>query len=209
MTIDSVDAHDGHPLTKGHAGAAVLPALLALADAADGPPDGRELLTALVIGYEVAIRAGIALHATASDYHTSGAWNALGAVAVANRLWRCDERHLREALGIAEYHGPRSPMMRCIDHPTMLKDGSGLGRDDRRQRGAAGARRLHRGTCRHGGRCGRVAGSGPTWAGGGACWSSTSSRTRSAAGPSPRSRRPFRFAPSTVAWRRTTWSRST
>jgi 2-methylcitrate dehydratase PrpD len=33
----------------------------------------------------------------------------------------------REALGIAEYHGPRSPMMRCIDHPTMVKDGSGWG----------------------------------------------------------------------------------
>jgi 2-methylcitrate dehydratase PrpD len=33
----------------------------------------------------------------------------------------------RHALGIAEYHGPRSPMMRCIDHPTMLKDGSGWG----------------------------------------------------------------------------------
>ena len=28
-------------------------------------------------------------------------------------------------LGIAEYHGPRSQMMRCIDHPTMLKDGAG------------------------------------------------------------------------------------
>ena len=33
----------------------------------------------------------------------------------------------RHALGIAEYHGPRSQMMRCIDHPTMLKDGSGWG----------------------------------------------------------------------------------
>jgi 2-methylcitrate dehydratase PrpD len=30
-------------------------------------------------------------------------------------------------LGIAEYHGPRSQMMRCIDHPTMIKDGSGWG----------------------------------------------------------------------------------
>jgi 2-methylcitrate dehydratase PrpD len=80
-----------------------------------------------VIGYEVALRAGIALHATAPDYHTSGAWNALGVAAVANRLWRADERHVRQALGIAEYHGPRSQMMRCIDHPTMLKDGSGWG----------------------------------------------------------------------------------
>ena len=127
MTIDSVDAHDGHPLTKGHAGAAVLPGLLALVDAGGLALDGRGVADALVVGYEVALRAGIALHATAPDYHTSGAWNALGVAAVANRLWSCDERHLREALGIAEYHGPRSQMMRCIDHPTMLKDGSGWG----------------------------------------------------------------------------------
>ncbi|NBV62722.1 MAG: MmgE/PrpD family protein, partial [Rhodobacteraceae bacterium] len=33
----------------------------------------------------------------------------------------------RHALGIAEYHGPRSPMMRCIDFPTNVKDGSGWG----------------------------------------------------------------------------------
>jgi 2-methylcitrate dehydratase PrpD len=30
-------------------------------------------------------------------------------------------------MGIAEYHGPRSQMMRCMDHPTMVKDGSGWG----------------------------------------------------------------------------------
>jgi 2-methylcitrate dehydratase PrpD len=33
----------------------------------------------------------------------------------------------RDAFGIAEYHGPRSQMMRCIDFPTMVKDGSGWG----------------------------------------------------------------------------------
>ena len=99
MTIDSVDVHDGHPLTKGHAGAAVLPGMLALVDGGGLALEGSELLTTLVVGYEVALRAGIALHATASDYHTSGAWNALGVAAVANRLWGCDERHLGEALG--------------------------------------------------------------------------------------------------------------
>ena len=54
--------------------------MLALVDASGKPITGNELLTLLVVGYEVAIRAGIALHATAPDYHTSGAWNALGAV---------------------------------------------------------------------------------------------------------------------------------
>jgi 2-methylcitrate dehydratase PrpD len=124
--IDSYDAHDGHMLTKGHAGVALLPALLAAIDSGCAA-DGGEFLAALVMGYEIAIRAGIALHATVADYHTSGAWNALGAAAITARLLRLDHRRTREALGIAEYHGPRSQMMRVIDHPTMLKDGSGYG----------------------------------------------------------------------------------
>ncbi len=127
MTIDSFDSHDGHALTKGHAGAAILPALLAVTDAENIPLPGHEFLAALVVGYEVAIRAGIATHRTAPDYHTSGSWNALGAAAVAARRRKLDAERTRHALGIAEYHGPRSQMMRCIDFPTMLKDGSGWG----------------------------------------------------------------------------------
>lgn len=130
-TIDSFDAHDGHALTKGHAGVAILPTILAVADAEgllDGDGlDGEALLTSLVLGYEIATRAGIALHASACDYHTSGAWNALGCAAVTARLLGLGHQQTRHALGIAEYHGPRSQMMRCIDHPTMVKDGSGWG----------------------------------------------------------------------------------
>ena len=125
-TIDSFDAHDGHVLTKGHMGVAVVPTLLALID--DGiEADGRDILTAIALGYEIATRAGITLHGTASDYHTSGAWNAIACAALGARLMRLDTARTREALGIAEYHGPRSQMMRCIDHPTMVKDGSGWG----------------------------------------------------------------------------------
>jgi len=124
--IDNLDGHDGYNPTKGHIGVAVVPALVALAQ---HRPDlsGPEALAALIVGYEVAGRAGIALHATVSDYHTSGAWNALGVAALAARLRGLDARTLREALGIAEYHGPRSQMMREIAHPTMLHDGSGWG----------------------------------------------------------------------------------
>lgn len=126
MTIDSLDGHDGHSETKGHIGVTALPALLALADLRRNM-SGREFLTCLVLGYEFGTRAGISLHASASDYHTSGAWNALAAAALAARTLPLDARQTREALGIAEYHGPRSQMMRCIDHPTMVKDGSGWG----------------------------------------------------------------------------------
>lgn len=126
MTIDSLDGHDGHSETKGHVGVTVLPALLALADLQRNM-SGREFLACLVLGYEFGTRAGVSLHASASDYHTSGAWNALAAAALVARTLPLDERQTREALGIAEYHGPRSQMMRCIDHPTMVKDGSGWG----------------------------------------------------------------------------------
>ncbi|MBZ9810236.1 MULTISPECIES: MmgE/PrpD family protein [unclassified Mesorhizobium] len=123
---DNLDGHDGYPPTKGHIGVAVIPALLALAEE---KPDlsGIEALAAIVVGYEVAGRAGIALHATVSDYHTSGAWNSLGVAAVAARLLRLNDTQLRDAFGIAEYHGPRSQMMREIATPTMLHDGSGMG----------------------------------------------------------------------------------
>ena len=126
MTIDSIDAHDGHKITKGHTGCHQLPALLAFTAALD-LNDPQAFLGDLIVGYEFATRAGIALHATAPDYHTSGAWGAVGCAALGARLLGLDAQRTFEAMGIAEYHGPRSQMMRVIDHPTMLKDGSGWG----------------------------------------------------------------------------------
>ncbi len=126
MLIDSVDAHDGSKPTKGHVGCGTLPAALAFSEA-DPSTTEAELLTKILVGYEIGTRAGIALHATACDYHTSGAWIALAAAALGSRSIGLTLQQTREAVGIAEYHGPRSQMMRCIDHPTMLKDGSGWG----------------------------------------------------------------------------------
>ena len=131
-TIDALDAHDGHVLTKGHAGVALLPALLALIDGARtgeraANVDGREFLVCLVLGYEIATRAGIALHSTVRDYHCSGAWNSLGCAAIAARLLDFDDERTRHALGIAEYFGPRGQILRACDFPTMVKDGSGWG----------------------------------------------------------------------------------
>lgn len=123
--LDALDAHDGHVLTKGHAGVAILPGMLSLPEIQAF--SGRRFLGELAIGYEIAIRAGISLHKSACDYHTSGAWNCLGVAAVAARVMGLSAQQLNEAVGIAEFYGPRSQMMRCIDHPTMLKDGSGWG----------------------------------------------------------------------------------
>ncbi len=127
MVIDSIDAHDGMRLTKGHAGCGILPALIAVLTTRNTDFNDDDVLTGLVLGYEIAIRAGISLHQSVPDYHTSGAWVALGAAALTARYRGQSADILREAMGIAEYHGPRSQMMRTIDYPTMVKDGSGWG----------------------------------------------------------------------------------
>ena len=124
--IDNLDGHDGLMETKGHIGCAVVPALFALAERYP-ELSGPDALRAMAMSYEIAARAGLALHATVTDYHTSGAWNALGVAALACHLAGSEPEILRHAMGSAEYHGPRSQMMREIDNPTMLHDGSGMG----------------------------------------------------------------------------------
>ncbi len=126
--IDNLDAHDGFQPVKGHAGVVLVATLLALVQSTRGTVSGRDALAALVAGYEVASRAGLTLHHTAADYHSSGAWNALGAAALGARLQLPDDAAATaHALGIAEYHAPRAPMMREIDQPSMLHDSSGWG----------------------------------------------------------------------------------
>ena len=125
MTIDSLDGHDGFNPAKGHIGCPLFPAALAIAHQQD--VSGKAFLEAMVMGYEFGARVSVAQHATAPDYHTSGSWGAVAAAAAGARVARLDAAQTRHALGTAEYHGPRSQMMRCIDHPTMVKDGAGWG----------------------------------------------------------------------------------
>ena len=128
--VDSIDAHDGTSPNKGHAGSAIFPSLLAVADAmrAGGARiTGRQFAEWLAVAYEVSYRAGQVQHATCADYHTSGAWTAVGVAAAVARMLGCNADQIRHAAGIGEYHGPRSQMMRCIDFPTMLRDGVGWG----------------------------------------------------------------------------------
>lgn len=125
MTIDALDGHDGYNPSKGHIGCPLFAALLPQALALNS--SGADVIAALAMGYEFGARAAEAQHGTVPDYHTSGSWGAVAAAASCARLRRLSRDQTRHALGIAEYHGPRSQMMRCIDHPTMLKDGAGWG----------------------------------------------------------------------------------
>lgn len=122
---NALDMDDGHRLVKGHPGAIVYPAVLAAAE--EYHLSGEEFMTSLLIGYEVAIRAGVLAHQLRPEYHCTGSWGAIGAAAGVSRVIGLTADQIHHSFGIAEYQSTYSPMMRCIDHPSMLKDGIGWG----------------------------------------------------------------------------------
>ena len=125
VLANALDMDDGHRITKGHPGAIVVPAALAAAQLADAPLE--RFLAAVVVGYEVAIRAGMALHARDAAYHASGAWGAIGAAAAAASLLELPRDVVRHAVGLAEYHAPIARVMRSVAEPAMIKDACGHG----------------------------------------------------------------------------------
>lgn len=123
---NALDIDDGYRSIKGHPGACVLPVLLAAGER-QGNLSGEAFLTALVVGYEIGIRAGLIRHALYETYHSSGSWGAIAGAAVASRILGLNVAQLRHALGAAEYHAPIAPMMKGIDTPSMGKDSIGWG----------------------------------------------------------------------------------
>jgi 2-methylcitrate dehydratase PrpD len=125
VLANALDHDDGHRLTKGHPGAIVIPAALAVAEHVDATVE--ELYASILVGYEVAIRVGILLHAREQQYHASASWGGLGVAVAAARLLGLDPMQLRHAVGIAEYHAPIALMPRAVADPAMTKDTCGWG----------------------------------------------------------------------------------
>lgn len=122
---NKLDIDDGHRQVKGHPAAVVVPAALAAAEA-EAETIGA-LLDAVYVGYEIAVRAGLAIHETDGVYTGTGSWGAVGAAAAVARLRGLTAEETADALGAAEYYAPRTPIMRGVENPGMTKDGIGWG----------------------------------------------------------------------------------
>ena len=116
----ALDMDDGHRLAMGHPGAAVIPTALAVAETTGA--SGRDFLTAVVAGYEMAVRVSIAM---LSDYragrYSTGIWGGFGSVAAAGVLLEFDRRAFQDALGVVAAHGP-SPPRGAFLHDSMVKE---------------------------------------------------------------------------------------
>ncbi len=122
---NGIDIDDCGLYTKGHPGVQIIPTALALTEARG--LSGAEMLTGIVVGYEVALRAARIWHATHDVYQACGSWGSVVCAAIAAHLMDLSEEQTQNALGIADYHAPNLPMMRDIDDPAMVKHGIGWG----------------------------------------------------------------------------------
>src|SRR4030042_1692231 len=142
---EAIEAQDGLRFGGNHPGTAVIPAALAVAE--DLGRGGKEVIEAVVAGYEVADRIAAAVHPhhTLAGFLPTGTCGAFGAAAAASKLMGHDAEGILNALGNAGYLAPLSMAEHLMGGYTskIVQGGqaarAGLPAHPRRCAGGAGA----------------------------------------------------------------------
>ena len=95
----ALDLDDGHRRASGHPAAAIIPAVLAVGEATSVDP--ARLLSAIAIGYEVAVRVSAARDIRKVRTTDSGLWCGLGVAAAAGWLTGLPSPIIAHAMAIA------------------------------------------------------------------------------------------------------------
>jgi 2-methylcitrate dehydratase PrpD len=121
-----LDADDGHRGALGHPGAVIIPPAIAMGEKAGAT--GALLLEAIIIGYEVGLRAGVVMNRNQERlFYGSGTWAAFGAAAATSKILGLSAEQCANALGIVEIHTPLALIMGWIRlrKPPEVKEGMG------------------------------------------------------------------------------------
>lgn len=105
----ALDLDDGYRAARGHPGAAVIPAALALL-LSQPSVTVDDFLAAVVAGYEVGVRMAMAR----LSYAPSGAWSGFAVVACAGRLLGAPAEVIAHALAIVVQTAPAMPVLAGI-----------------------------------------------------------------------------------------------
>ena len=97
----SIELDDGHKNAGVHAGAAIVPAALTLGRAAG--KSGKEIITAVVLGYDLVYRLASAMapDQIRKGFHPSGNDDTIGVTAAAGKLWGLNESQLANGFGLS------------------------------------------------------------------------------------------------------------
>ncbi len=93
-----LELDEGNQFARGHPAVHVVPAILALGESLGA--SGREYIAALVAGYEIGSRIGMAARIRMT-MHPHGTWGTVGAAVAAGRLAGVDARGIRELINIS------------------------------------------------------------------------------------------------------------
>lgn len=100
----ALDIDDGHRGAAGHAGAGIIPAVLAVAQSLGS--DDESIFNAIALGYDVALRIATARPLQTIDSWASGRWVNYGVAAATGRLLELRASALAHAMAIAGAEGP-------------------------------------------------------------------------------------------------------
>ena len=117
--VHSFEIDDLHKTSIVHPGSVVIPPALSMAEHLGGC-DGKEFLSAVVAGYEVAIRVGMCVGTShlQKGLHPTGTNGTFGSAAAAGNLLNLDAGKMTHALGIA---GTQAAGLMAAQYSAMVK----------------------------------------------------------------------------------------
>lgn len=101
VAAHSLDLDDGSRMAQIHPGVCVIPAALSLCEANN--KKGKELISSIVAGYEIAISLGMLVNPEHRNrgFHGTGTCGTFGAAAAACKALNLDKKQIINALGLA------------------------------------------------------------------------------------------------------------
>jgi 2-methylcitrate dehydratase PrpD len=124
MAGTSLELDEGNRFCGGHPSMHVIPAALAISEAENR--NGREFLTAIVAGYEIASRIGRAITPLRWESHPHGTWGVVGAAVAVGRLQRLDENQVYQAASIASNYSLNTSFDTALEGATVRESYCGL-----------------------------------------------------------------------------------
>jgi 2-methylcitrate dehydratase PrpD len=121
--LDFDDCYIGHP------GATIIPPAINFAELME--LTGKELITTIIIAYEVSIRLGLGLRPIGERKYIlgHGTWQVFGSASIAAKLLKLNCSKITNAFGIAGANAPLPSVMKTTDGlegPTMAKNNFGI-----------------------------------------------------------------------------------
>ncbi|WP_058620756.1 MmgE/PrpD family protein [Methylobacterium indicum] len=119
----TLELDEGNQYARGHPAIHVVPA--ALAAAQETKASGADLIAALVLGYEIGARIGIASKLRVT-MHPHGTWGTVGAALAVAKLHRADAATIGRAIGLASSLGLSTSRRTMLEGATVRNVYAGL-----------------------------------------------------------------------------------